>query len=69
MEKNIKMPNSTADNSAISRDRVARFALLERAFKATNLANIGFSTYGYSPVHQCLTITQSFSTNSNVRFF
>jgi hypothetical protein len=40
----LKMLYSTADNSAVSKDRAVTFALLERAFIAANLANVGFST-------------------------
>jgi hypothetical protein len=50
------MPLSTVDNSAVSYDRAVRFALLERAFRATNSANVGISKYGYSPVFQRLKI-------------
>jgi hypothetical protein len=55
MEKH-KMSYSTADNSAVSKDRAARFALLERANGAANSSNVDFSTYGYSPVPQPLNI-------------
>jgi hypothetical protein len=50
------MSYSTADNSAVSKDRVVKLALLERAFSAANSAFVGFSTYGYSPVFQRLKI-------------
>jgi hypothetical protein len=59
--KKIKMSYSMAENSAVSKDRAVRFALLERAFRAANLANVGFSTRLYSgaPVNKnrFLTIT------------
>jgi hypothetical protein len=50
--KNVKMMYSAADNSAISKDRALGFALLERAFRAVNWANGGFSKYRYSSVLQ-----------------
>jgi hypothetical protein len=44
--KNIKMLYSTADDLAVSKDKAVSLVLLERAFKAANSANVGFSTYG-----------------------
>jgi hypothetical protein len=52
--KSIKMSHLMADNSAVSKDRAVRFAWLERAFRAAHSTNVGFSTYGYSPVLQRL---------------
>jgi hypothetical protein len=44
--KNINMLYSMTDNSTVSKDRPVRLALLERAFRAANSANVGFSTHG-----------------------
>jgi hypothetical protein len=48
----MNMSYSTANNSAVSKERAVKFALLERSFRATNSANVGLSTNAYSPVLQ-----------------
>jgi hypothetical protein len=47
------MSHSTADNSALLKDIADKFTLLERTFRAANLANVGFSTYDYFIIHRC----------------